>query len=309
MSKSPNDNKKGDGVPLLFVLWTLVTSATIAFTTGLSAKVYLVRSVKRASVNAEGLESPLNLKLPNPVLPVGKFLPPTVYASKHFDTARSVANSRWVVTEEGRRQCVDLPYNECHEVRPNLQEVNNSLLHDESEHLPQGQHLLMDIEHVKGDFLNSQVRLAHAMLDLVAECGLTLLSYHCHGLKPSGVSCAGVLLESHVSFHTWPVEGVITLDLYTCGDESLLPVVPVAKRLFGIANEGSDQKPHAIWAHKLRGFSGEDTSGDSAVTDFYAFPIGEMIDMKEKVTVRHRQSCHIFMNILCDILTFRSCPW
>ena len=32
--------------------------------------------------------------------------------------------------------------------------------------------------------------------------GLTLLSYHCHSLLPAGVSCVGVLLESHISFHT-----------------------------------------------------------------------------------------------------------
>ncbi|OEU21352.1 S-adenosylmethionine decarboxylase, partial [Fragilariopsis cylindrus CCMP1102] len=80
-----------------------------------------------------------------------------------------------------------------------------------------GQHLLIDIENVDSAFLNSEERLANAMLDLINECGLTLLSYHCHKMVPMGVSCAGVLLESHVSFHTWPTEGVITIDLFTCG--------------------------------------------------------------------------------------------
>jgi hypothetical protein len=66
---------------------------------------------------------------------------------------------------------------------------------DEEEHLPAGQHLLMDIRNVDSAFLASEERLATAMLDVVGDCGLTLLSYHCHGLQPSGVSCVGVLLE------------------------------------------------------------------------------------------------------------------
>ncbi|EEC49071.1 predicted protein, partial [Phaeodactylum tricornutum CCAP 1055/1] len=80
-----------------------------------------------------------------------------------------------------------------------------------------GQHLLVDIENVDASFLNSAHQLAFAMVDVIEMSGLTLLSYHCHGLEPIGVSCVGVLLESHVSFHTWPIEGVITLDLFTCG--------------------------------------------------------------------------------------------
>ena len=77
-------------------------------------------------------------------------------------------------------------------------------------HEPAGQHLLVDIKSVDGTFLNSEDRLARAMVDLIEMSGLTMLSYHCHGLEPVGVSCVGVLLESHISFHTWPIPGVIT---------------------------------------------------------------------------------------------------
>merc|ERR1740138_449466 len=70
------------------------------------------------------------------------------------------------------------------------------------------------------------------MVNLAAGSELTLLSYHCHSLIPMGVSCVGVLLESHISFHTWPEEGVITLDLYTCGNAPLVPVIPIIERLW-----------------------------------------------------------------------------
>jgi S-adenosylmethionine decarboxylase proenzyme, Bacillus form len=131
---------------------------------------------------------------------------------------------------------------------------------DDDEHLPAGQHLLVDIRRVNSDFLNSEVRLAEAMVNVVNESKLTLLSYHCHKLIPMGVSCVGVLLESHISFHTWPEAGVITLDLFTCGNGELIPVLPVIERLFAVPMHGVDEesdlilKPHTVWTHKLRGF-------------------------------------------------------
>lgn len=79
--------------------------------------------------------------------------------------------------------------------------INDYSHNDDSDglHLPAGQHLLVDIKDVNSEFLNSEERLAAAMVELISESKLTLLSYHCHSLVPIGVSCAGVLLESHVS--------------------------------------------------------------------------------------------------------------
>lgn len=127
-------------------------------------------------------------------------------------------------------------------------EINN----DDDVHLPAGQHLLVDIKNVNSDFLNSEVRLAQAMIDVVNESQLTLLSYHCHRLSPMGVSCVGVLLESHISFHTWPADGVISLDLFTCGSGLLVPVIPLIKKLFALPREmvGEDdhlEKPIVLW--------------------------------------------------------------
>lgn len=135
---------------------------------------------------------------------------------------------------------------------------------DEEDHLPAGQHLLVDIRNIEAAFLNSEERLANAMVETVKTAGLTLLSYHCHSLIPAGVSCVGVLLESHISFHTWPEEGVITLDLFTCGSNPLIPVVPVLEKLFGIprrkassencTNQCEMEEIETFWSHELRGF-------------------------------------------------------
>lgn len=237
-------------VSLRFMLLSLFSCVLIAFAIGRTARVFLIVNPQLElllahQLNLEQSTSPSekpsvrHLKLPTPVLQGGKVVPQTTYTSKTFDTARSASiNSRWVVTQEGKRQCVDVLGDECQvQSTPSptndRRSIDDNLVDDEV-HLPQGQHLLIDIKNVNSVFLNSEELLANAMLELVDECGLTLLSYHCHGLTPMGVSCAGVLLESHVSFHTWPAEGVITLDLFTCGDQSLLPVIPSVEKLFSI---------------------------------------------------------------------------
>jgi S-adenosylmethionine decarboxylase proenzyme len=126
---------------------------------------------------------------------------------------------------------------------------------------------LVDIKGIEADFLDSEERLAKAMVDTVNTAGLTMLSYHCHKLIPKGVSCVGVLLESHISFHTWPDEGVITLDLFTCGNKPLIPVVSTIKELFGIG-----PKIEMQWSHELRGFRNKDTlkKSDDRINDNYA---------------------------------------
>jgi S-adenosylmethionine decarboxylase proenzyme len=255
------------------------------------------------------------MNLPNPVLKAGKQAPPNTYTSKMFDTTRSATiNSRWVVTtneppqqqqctaeegssEQGQGQVCQTPTTTTASTRTTESDDNEDENDEEELHLPAGQHLLMDIQNVDASFLASEERLANAMLEVVENCGLTLLSYHCHGLEPSGVSCVGVLLESHVSFHTWPMEGVITLDLFTCGPGSLLPIVSTVERLFSVpitipisilAADGagsSPPPPETVWAYKLRGFGGDDNQETTAeLTDLFTFPIGTMTDYKKEVS-------------------------
>lgn len=220
------------------------------------------------------------MQLPNPTLK-NKPIPNTVYTAKNLDTARSATiTSRFVVMEEveeeeeegvcrlnmsGKKEC-------------SAKKAAVEPIIDEGPHYPAGQHLLMDIRNVEEAFLASEERLAKAMLKVVGNCGLTLLSYHCHGLVPAGVSCVGVLLESHVSFHTWPAEGVVTLDLFTCGSQSLLPIVETVESLFGIPRNGEDIE--TVWAYKVRGYGEE---SDAELADLFTFPIGTMTEYKKEL--------------------------
>ena len=126
--------------------------------------------------------------------------------------------------------------------------------------------------------------------------GLTMLSYHCHSLHPAGVSCVGVLLESHISFHTWPDEGVITLDLFTTsGARPLLDLLPTIEELFGVPriNELTGEKEEIVtlWSHELRGFRTEDErrknylDDESDLSNWVTSPL-EVVYKKQIVSVQ-----------------------
>jgi S-adenosylmethionine/arginine decarboxylase-like enzyme len=220
----------------------------------------------------------------------------TMSSAMYLQPDKSVIHSHWIqYHDHGRDKCTS--ENSC---AIEEKEEDTQI----SKHDYKGMHLLMDIEYVDSDFLNSEERLSNAMVDLAKQIGLTLLSYHCHGLSPNGVSCAGVLLEGHIAFHTWPKDGVIALDLFAFGNETLLSFVPSVEKLFGIPQaDGAGQEPHSVWAHKLRGFEGlndddEDDNnningGESEATDFFGFPIGRMTDFKQKV----RLCVHVSISI------------
>lgn len=50
-----------------------------------------------------------------------------------------------------------------------------------------------------------------------ADSGANVLSRHFHQFQPYGVTGILLLAESHLSLHTWPEEGLATVDIFTCG--------------------------------------------------------------------------------------------
>jgi S-adenosylmethionine decarboxylase proenzyme len=308
-----------------FVVLSLLSCTLLAFAVGRTARMVLIVNPQRRVFEMQSAlqrldqekerealasQGPIRrdvMDLPNPVLK-NRPVPQTVYTAMNFDTARSATiTSRFVVSAYDDTVDADRPDGAaCPSESPTATTTkaaptgtptvpdgsSNSSNHEDDEvHLPAGQHLLMDIRNVQSAFLASEERLASAMLDVVGSCGLTLLSYHCHGLQPNGVSCVGVLLESHVSFHTWPSKGVITLDLFTCGSQSLLPIVSKVERLFGIP--ATPDGPETVWAYKVRGF-GEETQEE--LTDLFTFPIGFMTEYKKELlsTIANRQRIDVY---------------
>ncbi|GKY96799.1 hypothetical protein MPSEU_000639100 [Mayamaea pseudoterrestris] len=154
-----------------------------------------------------------------------------------------------------------------------------------------GQHILIDIQHVDSLFLNHAGRLSQAMIDTSQRGNLQLLSVHCHALFPTGVTCVGVMLKSHITFHTWPDEGVILLDLMTFQREDAIhEIVHALQEFFGVPSADPTKAttlPQSKWALKRRGFSNDNDETDAEQALFERYVLGSMeYELKERVTSR-----------------------
>jgi hypothetical protein len=179
-----------------FIVATLLTVASLAFSVGMMSRLALLTRIGEHTMHPTvairaARDQIKMLALPTPVILGGKDVPPTKYTSKTFQQGGALT-SRTVHLNRTNSETNDGGEDDADEDAPH---------EDGGLHLPSGQHLLVDIRYVDPDFLNSEERLATAMIEMVNESKLTLLSYHCHSLVPVGVSCAGVLLESHVSWY------------------------------------------------------------------------------------------------------------
>jgi S-adenosylmethionine/arginine decarboxylase-like enzyme len=202
--------------------------------------------------------------------------------------------SSWLATEP------NLPYNEVEEKDQDayMENQNESEVcisfgaADQVESSePAAEHLMVDLKNVDGSFLNSEPRLAQAIVALVTEAGLPLLSYHCHGFHPIGCSCVGVMMRNYLAFHTWPEEGVITFDLVASDSKTILPLLSLVKRLFGVARPPAFPgqvvaSPEIRYAYKLRGFRHDPSEIENL---FQVTDLGDVLtilgtDLKEEVS-------------------------
>lgn len=144
------------------------------------------------------LEASNEERLPIPSVSEGKHVPLTLYTSKMFPSAGSATSNTVQIDRSSSASTFQLeskisdsdPISQSQNTSYQQQPVESSIeigedeestdnSHDSDLHLPAGQHLLVDIKNVDSEFLNSEQRLATAMVELITESQLTLLSYHC----------------------------------------------------------------------------------------------------------------------------------
>ena len=80
-----------------------------------------------------------------------------------------------------------------------------------------GIHIIADFYGVNSDILARVEDMARIFEDTVKYAGVTKLAANYYQFEPFGCSGVVLLAESHMSFHTWPEYGLVTLDFYTCG--------------------------------------------------------------------------------------------
>jgi S-adenosylmethionine decarboxylase len=82
-----------------------------------------------------------------------------------------------------------------------------------------GLHLIGDLYDVACDarFMTDASTLRDHCIRLVQESGLTVAGDYFHQFgEGGGVTGMVVLMESHMSVHTWPENGFVTVDVYVC---------------------------------------------------------------------------------------------
>ncbi len=80
-----------------------------------------------------------------------------------------------------------------------------------------GRHLIAEYYECSSHVLNDTEIVRRAMLDAAHAVGATVLGDVFHHFDPQGVSGTVVIAESHLSIHTWPENGYVAVDIYTCG--------------------------------------------------------------------------------------------
>lgn len=81
-----------------------------------------------------------------------------------------------------------------------------------------GKHLLLEVYDVKFDLLNDSESLEKVILSGITRAKMNVLNVFKHCFIPQGCTIVIALSESHVSCHTWPENGCIAIDVYTCGE-------------------------------------------------------------------------------------------
>ncbi len=85
-----------------------------------------------------------------------------------------------------------------------------------------GRHVYGNMYGVNPDILWDEELLVNTVKKAVEEAGATLYdlkSWRIEGEK-GGVSVIALVLESHISIHTWPGYRYATVDVYTCGENA-----------------------------------------------------------------------------------------
>ncbi|AIR87665.1 adenosylmethionine decarboxylase [Pantoea rwandensis] len=96
-----------------------------------------------------------------------------------------------------------------------------------------GHHYVLDIVLENSELLRSENSLKSIFTGILNRTEFTILGSIFHKFDSGGEGVTGVYLlsESHLSFHTYPENNYISIDLYTCGKDCLLAIKEIEKEL------------------------------------------------------------------------------
>lgn len=82
-----------------------------------------------------------------------------------------------------------------------------------------GKHYLLNLYGCSFENLNNLEFLVELLKGAANLCEATILNVASHQFEPHGVTVVIMLAESHISLHSWPLEGTAACDVYTCSEK------------------------------------------------------------------------------------------
>lgn len=86
--------------------------------------------------------------------------------------------------------------------------------------VPVGVHCMLELYGCPVELLNDIEFIKQTLADAAEIARSTLLERISHQFLPHGVTALALLAESHISIHTWPENGYIAADVFTCGEHT-----------------------------------------------------------------------------------------
>ncbi len=80
-------------------------------------------------------------------------------------------------------------------------------------------HILYDLWLADAPPLERVAPWRETLLAAAEESGATIIDHRFYQFSPRGVTGFLLLAESHLSVHTWPEEGLASVDIFTCGSQ------------------------------------------------------------------------------------------
>ena len=104
-----------------------------------------------------------------------------------------------------------------------------------------GEHITLDIIGTKKEYESSFFE--KLVYKIAKKAKVTILEISKYKFKPQGFTLVALLAESHMSFHTFPENNIISFDFFTCGNIS-----PSVGLTFSLSIFSNDGKTSAIFS-------------------------------------------------------------
>jgi S-adenosylmethionine decarboxylase len=100
-----------------------------------------------------------------------------------------------------------------------------------------GHHYIVEGSGCSAEVISRVEAVEQIMVRAAEVANVQVWAISFHRFSPNGVSGVVVISESHLSVHTWPEEGYVALDIYTCGEKAKPEAaVQHALKAFGASN-------------------------------------------------------------------------